>query len=77
MLGSDEDFSKYMNKPECNVNIGDICKRTDYFICETEYRVDDIIEKDGKQYAVCSFKDAFTDEVCTEEIFIYYLERVR
>ena len=77
MLGSDEDFSKYMNKPECNVNIGDICKRTDYFICETEYRVDDIIEKDGEQYAVCSFKDEFTDEVCTEEIFIYYLERVR
>lgn len=77
MLGSDEDFSKYMNKPECNVNIGDICKRTDYFICEIEYRVDDIVEKDGKQYAVCSFKDEFTDEVCTEEIFIYYLERVR
>lgn len=77
MLGSDEDFSKYMNKPECNVNIGDICKRTDYFICETEYRVDDIIEKGGKQYAVCSFMDEFTDEVCTEEIFIYYLERVR
>lgn len=77
MLGSDVDFSKYMNKPECNVNIGDICKRTDYFICETEYRVDNIVEKDGKQYAVCSFKDEFTDEVCTEEIFIYYLERVR
>ena len=54
MLGSDEDFSKYMNKPECNVNIGDICKRTDYFICETEYRVDDIVEKmeSSMQYVV-------------------------
>lgn len=77
MLGLNEDFSRYMNKPECGISIGDICKRNDYLICETEYRVEDIVERDGKLFAVCSYKDEFTDEVSTEEIFIYYLERVK
>lgn len=69
------DFSKYMNKPEFPVAVGDICVRTDYFVCDIEYRVVELLEEDNKYYAICEYKDEFSEKVEKEKIFAYYLER--
>ncbi len=69
------DFSKYMNKPEFPVAVGDICLRTDYFACDTEYRVVELLEENSKYYALCEYKDEFSGELEKEKIFAYYLER--
>lgn len=73
MIGND--FSKYMNKPEFPVSVGDICLRTDYFSCDTEYRVIKLLEENNKYYALCEYKDEFSGELEIEKIYAYYLER--
>lgn len=70
-----EDFSKYMNEPEKPIEIiGKKATRTDYLVCDIQYIILDIIDREGRWYAVCSYTDDFTDEECTEEIFLPYLE---
>ena len=64
-----------MNKPEFPVSVGDICLRTDYFACDTEYRVVELLEENSKYYALCEYKDEFSGELEKEKIFAYYLER--
>lgn len=70
-----EDFSKYMNPPECSVNIGDICKRTD-MDCENPYIVKSIKEKDNKFWAVCKHIDEFSGVEVTETIYHFYLKKI-
>lgn len=69
------DLSNYMNKPECNVCIGDVCYRDDMLFCDTEYLVVDVVEKNNKFYAVCEYKDEFDGSSKTEEIYAFYLRR--
>lgn len=71
------DFSIYMNKPECQIDVGDICTRTDYLICDTHYKVISVEEVDGKLYAECEYEDEFTGNLERERIYVYYLEKVK
>lgn len=70
---SDEDFSKYMNKPECPVEVGNTYYRNDSLEDNIEYTVLEIIEKDNKFYARCSFIDPFDNELAEETVYCFYL----
>ena len=75
-LDLNEDFSQYMNPPECSVSIGDVCERTD-MDCENPYLVKDIKEKDGKFWAVCDHVDEFSGDEVEETIYHFYLKRYK
>lgn len=68
-----DDFSKYMNKPECPVKVGHRYKRTDLLDDSTVYTVKEIIETNNKFYALCSYIDPFDEEETEEKVYCFYL----
>ena len=72
-----DDFSKYINPPECPVEVGMLCSGSEYLMDDTVYRVLDIKEKDDKWYATCEYEDAFSGEKMVEDIWAYYLKPIK
>lgn len=72
----EDDFSKYMNFPECPVNVGDLCIDEEYLDCDTVYKVLSTEMHNGKWYAVCQYKDEFSGELVEERVYSYNLKRV-
>lgn len=67
------DFSEYMNKPECPVEVGKSYIRSDLLDCPEPYLVKEIIDKNGKFYALCEHKDEFSGDMVEEEVYAFYL----
>lgn len=72
----EEEFSKYMNKPECSVEVGKRYTRTDMLLDSYTYLVTEIMVRDGKYYAVCEYEDMFDGSKRGDVIYAYYLEEV-
>lgn len=71
-----EDFSRYMNKPLPNVEIG-----KEYYnnvdTAENPFRVIDVLERNGKFYAVCIHVDEFSGSEERVEVYSGYLSESR
>lgn len=69
----EEGFSKYMNKPECPVKVGEKYRRNDQLDDSIIYTVLEIVERNNKFYALCSYIDPFDGEYTEELIYCFYL----
>lgn len=71
-----EDFSRYMNKPLPNVEVG-----REYYnnvdMAENPFRVIDVLERSGKFYAVCIHVDEFSGSEERIEVYAGYLSENR
>ena len=78
-----EDFSKYMNEPECPVSVGDICIKGDSLF-EEECKVISVFKKVVKNnkgesywtwYACVKSVDSFSGDEVREEVNAYTLKK--
>lgn len=76
------DFTMFMNPPECPVQIGKEYKRTDLLLDDNVlYKVINVFTKEGKRgskfYAHCSYESKFDGQICFEDIYAFNLEEVQ
>ena len=79
-----EDFSKFMNEPECPVSVGDICIREDSLF-EEECEVISVFKKGFRNdkgeidnetwYACVKTIDEFSGKEVKEEVYAYSLKK--
>lgn len=67
------DLSKYMNLPECKIEVGKVYERTDYFL-GGKCKVLEISFDDGYYYARCECLDEFSGEKTVEKVRFDFLE---